>query len=147
MSFFDVFWSWFKTFILPIFTNKESKQKFVAKIQDSYWLLVWGERDKNIYQNYDLFSCGIDVWSKKKEEIILYTYFHGGDKSLCPCMFGRPCYSLGSYDNLTLNFKLESFSGSSPQEELWRFGSFYIKHAPHDLFSTTWCSTTMAQWG
>ena len=45
-----------------------------------------------------------------------------------------------------MNFKLESFSGSSPQEKLWRFGSFYIKHAPHDLFST-WCSTAMAQWG
>ena len=30
---------------MPIFTNKVSIQKFVAKIQDSYWLFVWGERD------------------------------------------------------------------------------------------------------
>ena len=27
--------------------KKESKQKFVAKIQDSYWLFIWGERDKH----------------------------------------------------------------------------------------------------
>ena len=46
MAFFDVFWSYFKTFSLPIFTYKVSKQNCVAKIQDSYWLFVWGERDR-----------------------------------------------------------------------------------------------------
>ena len=30
---------------MPIFTNKVSKQKFVAKIRDSYWLFEWGEWD------------------------------------------------------------------------------------------------------
>ena len=35
MAFFDVFWYWFKTFILPIFTNKVNKnslQKFEIRI-------------------------------------------------------------------------------------------------------------------
>ena len=45
-SYIGIFWRIvFLIFMLPIFTNKVSKQKFVAKIRDSYCLFVWGERD------------------------------------------------------------------------------------------------------
>ena len=49
----------FKTFVLEIFTQKVSKQNFVAKIRDSYLLFVWAERDtyhsEHVYEKpYDL---------------------------------------------------------------------------------------------
>ena len=39
---------------MPIFTNKVSKQKFVAKIWDSYWLFVWGEWDNGLNNSESL---------------------------------------------------------------------------------------------
>ena len=41
---------------MQIFTNKVSKQKFVAKIRDLYWLFVWGGRDIRVRLNLLTFS-------------------------------------------------------------------------------------------
>ena len=42
-------------------TQKVNKQKFVAKIGDSYWLFVWGERDNG---HSDLGNVYLLVLSK-----------------------------------------------------------------------------------
>ena len=72
-------------YLLTKKVNKNSLQKFKIRIGCSYEV-----NGIKIFIKIMTYFLGVLIFGVKKRGDN-FAYFHGGDKSLCPCMFGRPC--------------------------------------------------------